>query len=238
VNRAHILELVARHTANQVQSGPFRGTRLATQACWGDGDLAAKLLGVYEEELHPAINEFAAESYGAIVDIGAADGYYAVGAARLFNETPVFAFDTNEQSHKIIEENAELNGVSNQIICGNLCSGSTLREMAQRWSHLLIIADCEGGESEVFSDAGMIGSLACCDLIIECHDFMRPGITGDLVAKFFNSHFVEIIYSGARNPNRFRFLSHLTDWERWITICENRPAMMNWLVCRSKARSV
>ena len=206
------------------------------KATWGDGDLIAKLLGLYEEELHPAIYALSGQSYDAIVDIGAADGYYAVGTARLFANTLVHAFDTNQSSHQILRENAEANHVSSRISCNNLCYGSTLRDLALQSSRLLIISDCEGGESEIFHDADVLQSLASCDLIIECHDFVQPGITGALVAKFFSSHFIEIIYSGARNPNQFRFLSHLSDFERWMAICENRPTLMNWLIFRSKIR--
>ena len=210
--------------------------QLALKATWSDGDLISKLLGVYEEELHPAIAEFASQSYGAIVDIGAADGYYAVGAARLFATTPVHAFDIDQSSHQILRENAEANNVSDRITCNTLCHGSTLRDLALQSSRLLIIADCEGGENEIFRDADVLQSLVSCDLIIECHDFMQSGITGALVTRFFSSHFTEIIYSGARNPNQFRFLSHLSDFERWMAICEYRPTLMNWLICRSKTR--
>ena len=219
-----------------MQQGPFQGMQLTLKATWGDGDLISKLLGIYEEELHPAISEFAGQSYGAIVDIGAADGYYAVGIARLFADTPVHAYDINQSSHAILRENAEANNVSDRIACNSLCDGSTLRELALQSSRLLIIADCEGGESEIFHDADVLQSLVYCDLIIECHDFTRPGITGALVSKFFPSHFTEILYSGGRNPNQFGFLSHLSDSERWMAICENRPTLMNWLICRSKRK--
>ena len=82
--KAQIAEFVAQHTGSTVQNGPFKGMRLALRSSWGEGDISPMLLGVYEQELHGVLTEFSGEKYGAIVNIGAADGYYAVGTARLF----------------------------------------------------------------------------------------------------------------------------------------------------------
>jgi hypothetical protein len=233
VTRAEITSFVASQTDATVQSGPFEGMRLCLRSSWGDGDIAPKLLGVYEQELHDTIYKFSPNDYTEIIDIGAAEGYYAIGLALLFKNLPVRAYDTSELSHSILKENAALNGVSDQISVSGLCDGVLLESLAVG-RRLLVILDCEGGEVELFRDSAVIMALRHSDLIIECHDFIYPGITGDLVAKFFPTHLVEVLYCGGRNPNAFPFLANLPDTARWTAICENRPVLMNWIICRSK----
>ena len=48
-------EPALKEQALRVASGPFAGMTLLADVCWGDGDMAPKLLGVYEAELHPVI---------------------------------------------------------------------------------------------------------------------------------------------------------------------------------------
>ena len=57
-----------------------------------DGDLPPKLLCCYEAELHPAIERAAARNPQLIVTIGCAEGYYAVGMARVLLAARVHAF--------------------------------------------------------------------------------------------------------------------------------------------------
>jgi len=60
-----------------VVTAPFAGMRLMRATSWGDGDLAPKLLGYYEAELHPAMAKAVARNPKTIVNIGCAEGYYA-----------------------------------------------------------------------------------------------------------------------------------------------------------------
>ena len=46
--------------------------------------LIPKLLGSYEQELQPLLQRLAAQNYSEIVDIGCAEGYYAIGLGGCF----------------------------------------------------------------------------------------------------------------------------------------------------------
>jgi protein-L-isoaspartate O-methyltransferase len=48
-----------------------------------EGALAPRLIGTYEDELHPHLAEALAADPEVILDIGCAEGYYAAGLARL-----------------------------------------------------------------------------------------------------------------------------------------------------------
>ena len=53
-----LLPRIWQHTQGTVQTGPFEGMRLLEEVAWGDGDLCAKILGIYEDELHLEIERF------------------------------------------------------------------------------------------------------------------------------------------------------------------------------------
>ena len=93
----------------KIAAGPFAGMRYITRSC--GSKLAPKLIGCYERELHPAIEQIIAGNYQRIIDIGCAEGYYAVGLAWKTN-LPVVAFDTNPDAHTYVKELAELNKVT------------------------------------------------------------------------------------------------------------------------------
>src|SRR5512140_2013789 len=63
----------------EVLSGPFKGMR------YGDfsynSALIPKLLGTYEADLHNWVGEALATGYDAVINVGCAEGYYAVGFA-------------------------------------------------------------------------------------------------------------------------------------------------------------
>ena len=62
-----------------VQTGPFAGMKYV---CQSTGALCPKLLGCYESELHPAIAKAISRQPKNIINVGCAEGYYAIGMAR------------------------------------------------------------------------------------------------------------------------------------------------------------
>src|SRR6476659_6966695 len=63
----------------QVLQGPFRGMQYLSRAYFGS--VLPKLLGTYELELREVIESICQLGADRIVDVGAAEGYYAVGLA-------------------------------------------------------------------------------------------------------------------------------------------------------------
>lgn len=237
MDRDHVTQLIKAQTAMHVQKGPFAGMVIRDERSWGDGDLAPKLLGTYEQELHPVLSQFASRSYGAIVDIGCAEGFYAVGLSRLFPDTKVYAFDSDPRASAALAGNAAANGSSN-IEIGGLCDAQKLIDLAERHGKILLVCDCEGFEVELFSDPAVQNRLRevlrTSDLIIECHDFINPICTAICFAVFGRTHLVEVVHSAGRNPSEFGFLSDVPEIDRWLAVSENRPCIMNWAICRAR----
>jgi hypothetical protein len=233
--RSFVNQRVIRSTGGIVQTGPFAGMRMIDMSARGDGDIAPKLLGVYEQELHPAFTKFSTRRYDAIVDVGCAEGYYSVGAARLFPGTPVLAYDTDPAALDILMDLARANGCAEQMVPGAFCDPAELREVVRKYPRSLVIADCEGYEKALFSDPATNAVLASSDLIIECHDLWDADITPSIRAALDATHDIGVAMACGRDPNAFEFLAELSDWDRWRAVWERRGSRMHWLICEGRA---
>lgn len=216
-----------------VQSGPFAGMILPDRVAWGDGDLLPKLLGCYEAELQATIAEMALAPPDLVINIGAAEGYYAVGLARLLPDTFVHAFDTEAVSQDICRTAAGLNDVASRISVTGQCTSGVLQAILPRGRTPLVICDCEGHERELI-DPQRVPALRTATVIVECHDFIDASITQTLVDRLSPTHALGGVQEGARDPNTFPFLRSLDSLDRWLAVCEYRPSTMHWLVARPK----
>ena len=61
-----------------VKNGPMAGLKYPSFSSFGSS-IFPKLVGTYENELAPIINKLNATQYKLIIDIGCAEGYYAIG---------------------------------------------------------------------------------------------------------------------------------------------------------------
>jgi hypothetical protein len=68
--RQELLPYMFHVTGAKVQTGPFQGTTLIPRYMWGDGDTAAKLMGVYEDELHGFVEQAIAHKPDVVINVG------------------------------------------------------------------------------------------------------------------------------------------------------------------------
>ena len=211
-----------------VFGGPFKGMRIVPPEVWSNGDIGPMILGSYEAELHPVFEEWRAVRYDAIVNIGSGSGYYAVGLALLFAGVPVIAYEANEAVHGELRRNAEANGVLGRIEQRGAAAPELLAGLlAER--RVLMVMDCEGYE-EIMIAPATAPLYRNTDLIVECHEHLRPTMAADLAAVLAGSHRTRVIAEGSRNPNLYPPLNQATSVDRWLAICENRPCTMSWLI--------
>src|SRR4051812_16408166 len=85
---------IHRACNGQVISGPFRTMRLPIEYTMTN-QLAPMLLGVYEAELQPWVEAAINRRHDVIVNVGAAEGYYAVGLAMRVPQAISYAYDTD-----------------------------------------------------------------------------------------------------------------------------------------------
>ena len=234
VRRKSLTSQLSRFTNNKVQTGPFQGMVLPDITSWGDGDRAPKLLGTYEADLFPAIADLVARAPQQVINVGCAEGYYAVGLARLLPTAAILAFDIDIAAQRLCATAAALNG--NNVQVSGLCTPATLNGLLNSTIPTLIVMDCEGGEAELLDPIAVPG-LANADILVESHDCITPGLKEDLAARFAPTHTVELIRQGPRNPHALNLFPGLTERDRWLMVDENRPEPMYWLVCRADRQS-
>jgi hypothetical protein len=221
-----------------VLHGPFKGMVYRnTQFCCSA--IAPKLLGSYEREVQPWIEEMLAKSYDGIVDVGCAEGYYAVGFAWRKPGTPVYAYDISEQARAQCRALAESNAVSGRVDIRSFCDSAELgRLVAGR--RFLVIADCEGYEKTLFAPSNR-PQLARSDIFIEVHDFMDITILPYLRELFAGTHEIRERESidDVRKLDRYDYpeLAGLSLHDRYRQIAEWRQRIMVWMYLTPKARA-
>ena len=160
--------------------------------------LVPKLVGSYEEELHHVVGQIARNGYRTIVDIGCAEGYYAVGLAMLVPTATVIGYDIDERAQRICRRIAEINGVARRVTVLGECSHGELRSRIT--DRTLIVCDCEGFEHELLR-CDIVPELHRCDLLVELHG--RRAEIDSFVGAFSRTHNVELIQSRERRASDY-----------------------------------
>lgn len=191
----------------------------------------AKLLGTYEQELHPVFAEVIRRRFPTVVDIGAAEGYYAVGFARLGSS--VVAFEMEAEGRRLLADMAELNGVRDRIRLSGRCAPEDLCALLDGLSGpVFLLCDVEGFEKALLDPVAVPG-LARCHLLVELHEFIEPGVTRLLRERFADTHRVVEIPALARVAGDFPLAAWWTRLvpDRWLaaTMAEHRSGVMSWL---------
>jgi hypothetical protein len=212
-----------------VKNGPFKNLKYPDLFSYGS-TIFPKILGSYEYELHDVIERICAKSYTEIINIGSAEGYYAVGMALRMPSAKIITFDIEDKANDFCRNMAKLNNVSERIEINEKCTAKTLADFHFS-GRGLIICDCEGFEKQLF-DQTNLQNLSTCDLLIETHDFIDITITSFLEKLFSQTHHIEVIESvddiikAKKYP--FKELEHLTLVERKQLLSEYRPSTMEW----------
>src|SRR4051812_11016306 len=107
--------VVVQH-GTEIMAGPFKGMHFVDSSV--EANISPKLLGSYEAELHSVVEEIIASGFERIIDVGCADGYYAVGFALRMPRTKIYAFDVDARAQRQCQGLAERNGVAKQIRIG------------------------------------------------------------------------------------------------------------------------
>lgn len=217
------------HDGPAVQSGPFQGMVYAGKAT--EGCSLPRMLGCYESELHPAIEAFARQGLDAVIDVGCAEGYYAVGFARLMPEVTVHAFDIDEAARTECKALAQANGVVDRVVIGGEFRGDMFADYQGRST--LVFVDAEGFEDELLQPE-LWPALRGMNLIVETHDGMRPGVCQRLIERFSDSHTIEKLDNHPRLTVRPEWLKRMGHLDQLLSIWEWRAMPTPWLVMTPK----
>jgi hypothetical protein len=222
---------IRRHGA-RIMQGPFAGMEYLTVAT--EGALTPRLIGTYESELHPHIEAFAAEGLDCVIDVGCAEGYYAVGLARLMPQATVHAYDIQEKARAACAELAARNGVSDRVVIGEAFAPEGFEAFKDR--RCLVLVDIEGAEDDLLRP-DLSPALAGMNLIVETHDVYRPGVLARVTERFAPTHDIVRLDPQPKTlplPDWMAGASHL---DQLLAVWEFRLAATPWLVMRPKAKA-
>jgi len=212
-----------------IRSGPFEGMDYVVHSA--EGALLPRLLGVYERELHPALEALRHVGLQHVIDIGCAEGYYAVGLARLMPGVTVNAYDTNETARRRCRILAEANGVADQVVIREEFRGEEFARFAG--SRVLVFIDAEGFEDEVLRP-DLYPALAGFDLIVETHPMYREGVTERLIQRFEATHEIDRINPSVEKADLLAQLTQNSHLDMLLATWEWRSGPTPWLVMRPK----
>ena len=214
----------------QVRSGPFAGMDYVVKAA--EGAFLPRLLGVYERELHPDLRAFAAEGLDHIIDVGCAEGYYAVGLARLLPGATVNAYDIDQTARRRCSLLAQANGVADRVVVRGAFAGEDFARFEGQ-GRVLVFIDAEGFEDDILRP-DLYPALAAFNLIVETHPGIRSGVTERLIARFAATHEVKRLDPSVERADLPIELTSRSHLDMMLACWEWRAGPTPWLVMRPR----
>lgn len=210
--------------------GPFQGLDLSAEGA--SLPRPPKLLGVYEMEMHGFVNEIIKQPYEVILNIGCAEGYYAVGFALKMPHTQVYAHDILEKEQIACRALAKRNGVQDRVHVGGVVEGKDFANYADK--RTLVFCDIEGAERELLNPT-LYPTLKNMDVIVECHECFVTGLRAELIARFQDTHTIRWAEPERRWGKVHLNVPDLDDLDMCLLTYENRGGPTPWGYMRRKA---
>ncbi|MCA9240177.1 MAG: class I SAM-dependent methyltransferase [Planctomycetales bacterium] len=227
--RGYLRRWVIRHTNRTVQAGPFAGMRYVDKA-WGSA-YVPKLLGTYESELYPVIEQVAPEDYDTLIDIGVAEGYFAVGLA-LRSHARVIGYECNDRARSLAEGLAKKNGVQENVELRGDCTPAELETTLGKANRPFLLCDVDGYETTLL-DPQHTPSLGKTAMLVELVLRGWPGVTAEFFRRFGESHHIELIWQNPRTaadfPLKNRWMRVFPNRDLRHMVDELRPCEQSWM---------
>lgn len=219
-----VANTVERRSGRKVLSGPFKGMNYSVQA--SEGARAARLIGAYEASLAPVIEEIVARSYDLVIDVGSAEGYYAVGLARRLPQAQIWARDADPAAQALCQALAEANNVATRVQIGGLMAHRDFDIC--RAQYTLVLCDIEGAEDDLLDPTKAQGLLAA-DILVEVHDSFQTGLSAKIAARFQATHHLQRIGRKLDDSALPDWMDGLSDMDRLMALWEWRGGPTPWL---------
>ena len=186
--RAFYEKIYQGNAEPSVLTGPFRGMAYLNTSDFGP--IAPKWFGSYEAEIQDLVCELCERGYETVLNIGSAEGYYAVGFARASAAPRIIAFDIDPLARRALAALAQMNGVADRIEIRKICTWNVLNDL--RSEKQLLFVDIEGAEINLL-DPGECDALRRSDILVELHPSRDIGndIEETLCSRFAASHDIQ-----------------------------------------------
>lgn len=202
-------------SGSRIMTGPFSGMKYVTRGhC---GAIAPRLIGCYETELSAICQSWIGQlskEPATFVDIGAAEGYYAVGFLYSSPKCHTIAYEAEPSARQSLVELAETNHVSDRLETRGLASErELLLLLGTTPSVRFVMIDVEGAECDIITPK-VAEQMTSAEIIIEAHETPYPGTLKTLIARFERAHDIRKI----DNMSNLQRLSQIakTGRLRWL----------------------
>jgi len=209
----------------RILGGPFQGMAYLPDPFFDA--LLPKFVGSYEKEIHPAVSAVVAVAPDVIVNVGSAEGYYAVGLARLLPQARVVAFEGDPWMRGLLQQVATLNQVADRVEVRGYCDEAELGAALQGAARPVVLCDCEGYEAQLM-DPARVPALAASRLLVELHDLFVPGVSQLVKQRFAATHDIESFPTRARTAADCPVPVEVDPAVLERALCEGRAAPMAW----------
>ena len=214
-----------------IRYGPFKGLRFNSESSWGAGDRASMLLGLYEKEILASLKNIP-DKYKTFIDLGAADGYYGIGALvnGMFEKS--YCYEMSVVGQKIIKKNAELNNVAHKVLIRGVADKYFYKDFTNNEiDQSVLLVDIEGAEFDLF-DRNLFKKFSKSIIYIELHPFIFKEDGREKLQKLENDareYFtIKKITTTSRDLSEFKELKEWADTDRWLICSEGRTNLMTW----------
>jgi len=178
--------------------GPFSGMRYSWEQVFSAQ--LPKFLGTYEMEMFPFLEKLFAQDFDTVIDVGAAEGYYAVGFALRFPTAKVIAFEAIEKGQRLVNNLAASNDVQDRVTVKGLCQPEDLQGAID--GKTLVMMDAEGAE-DFLLDPAAVPALSAATMLFESHDALVPGVGKRVCSRFSDTHTISEAPSRPRTEADF-----------------------------------
>jgi len=230
---------LARQARCRVLLGPFAGMRYPFGFLPRGIFVGAPQAGTYESELHETIEGVVAAAPAALVNIGSAEGYYAIGLARRLPHLRVIAFEADPGLRSAAGQLAALNDVADRVELRGTCTPeelgrvNPLGEVDAEFAagSVCVIIDCEGCEAEL-ADPERVEWLRRASLLVELHTAIDAAIEQRLVERLSATHETTVVRARPPWAGRWPELSRLRGLraiDRELLVAEFRHGGQDWI---------
>jgi len=215
----------------EVKYGPFKGLKLDKETWWGRLDLGSQCLGLYEKELLQQIEAITENKYQTFIDIGAADGYYAIGMLKSKKVKKTICFEQAQKGRDAIFSKYHINGSVGELTVHGEASMNSLSKLQQRdLKNSITLIDIEGGEFD-FLNMATLNLLSSSLVFIEIHNWVENFLSryATLLRDAEALFQIEVVSPVERNTAGISELRDFTDDNRLLLTSERRPCLMRFL---------
>ena len=223
---------------NLVQSGAYKNMKIGDIA-WCEYDYCPKIIGVYENEVQ---NELLKTNCKYIVNLGAGEGYHAIGQILSGTKEQAICFELSKTSRKFLNTNSKINNIENKIKIFEKANNNYLDYLQEKISDIdfkecVFLIDIEGDEFNIINNKNL-ETLKESKLIIEFHEKDKSLNEENLrfiemLKQFYDLNFLT---TTERDFSKIDLLKDFIDIDRWLMASENRIRLMKWIVCVPKKR--